>query len=421
MSFTLFTPQSENDRPQVRTITVAEGISCSFIHLSVLLTTVVCATLLRGNVLSAEDLVQFDAHHYRSIARSGYEGFLVAFFPLFPLIWKVTGLGVLGISMVNAVTYYASLIALARSFSVPRDTFLVWLVVPSAFFYLVPYTEAIFFLGSALLLIGVHKDKNWQSIAGILLCSLARPAFSVLIPAIIIVMIASHGVSRRAFERIGSLSAAAIVGIVIVSVIQHEETGAWFGFFTEQRGWGNYLRLPTLPLTSWGGAIPTRLDAVALLFGCVSGILLLRSLLKQKKDGSGSQTARDFSLAYLFGISMLVLLFRGGEVFSLNRFCFATPFILLVINSYLKNPIHVNRNGLWLAGVLMISFFLLFGSFVHIQTFLAYFFICIYLLVFVALPSSIRHRRIILWVWTLLTFCLQAFYFMHYLSGRWVA
>ena len=124
---------------------------------------------------------------------------------------------------------------------------------------------------------------------------------------------------------------SALLGTLLVGLIQYaDHTGRWFEFFGVQKLWGNFLQFPQLPLRFWGGEMIGRLDGTALLFGLSAGLVLLRHLLPGKYAPQ-TQLPKEvvLSLAYLGGISLTVLLFRGGSLFSLNRFVFAVPFIIV--------------------------------------------------------------------------------------------
>ena len=70
---------------------------------------------------SSDKMFRWDAAHYRRIKESGYkfsseEGgdFIFAFFPLFPLAWRLSGLTAVQISLINYLLWITSLIMLTR-------------------------------------------------------------------------------------------------------------------------------------------------------------------------------------------------------------------------------------------------------------------------------------------------------------------
>ena len=149
------------------------------------------------------------------------------------------------------------------------------------FFYL-PYTESIFFACSTLILVGVKQQKLGYILTGLFFCTLARPAFTVFIPALIIVECFSNGSMKQILQRTGIYLLVCGAGIVVVGLVQFNDTGEWFKFFAAQKMWGNELQLPKLPFTSWAGGLIVRLDGTAMLVGLISGILLLFFMIRKK-------------------------------------------------------------------------------------------------------------------------------------------
>src|SRR5579872_300456 len=97
------------------------------------------------SILNQESFLHWDAEHYYWIKNNGYEGFRVAFFPLFPMLWKVTSLSIYGVVLFNALLFLLSFYFLARLFSLPPLHILLYLSIPSFFFFYLPYSESVFF------------------------------------------------------------------------------------------------------------------------------------------------------------------------------------------------------------------------------------------------------------------------------------
>ncbi len=137
-------------------------------------------------LLSTNNFLNWDAEHYYRIKNFGYEGFRVAFFPLFPFVWKLLHLNVIGIIFLNAAVFFIAFYFLIRSLRSNTLEILLYLSIPSFCFFFLPYSEAIFFACSTLFLMGLKKNKISIVWLGLLLCSISRPAFTVFIPALII-------------------------------------------------------------------------------------------------------------------------------------------------------------------------------------------------------------------------------------------
>ena len=165
--------------------------------------------------LSQETIIQWDADWYRSIAFGGYEHFdrqcNTAFFPMFPVIWKVLHLSPFGISIFNAMLYAAVIAWLAYSLNLIWKIYFFALALPSMVFFYLPFSESTFFLFSTLLLIGFSKQDLKFILVGALGMALTRSAILTFVPVIIFVLIMSQNKESRV--RILSAFAAMLLGV----------------------------------------------------------------------------------------------------------------------------------------------------------------------------------------------------------------
>ncbi len=96
------------------------------------------------------NLTAWDAHFYKFIVDNGYKSPLepahMAFFPLFPFIWKLSHVGVWGICVVNIVLFAIGFSVLSGLFKLNSQNKILWLSIPAIYFTFIPYTEALFFL-----------------------------------------------------------------------------------------------------------------------------------------------------------------------------------------------------------------------------------------------------------------------------------
>ena len=364
--------------------------------------------------------LNWDAQHYFAIQKNGYQGFLVAFFPLFPMIWKSIGGDVLGIVFLNVLLYLVSFYFLCKKLKLSRLELLLYLSIPSSIFFILPYSESVFFASSTLLIVGVKKEKMLLVLIGIFLCTLARPSFTVLIPALMIMELVGSVKDWKILRRLFLYVFVSLLGILVVSFIQYVETGRWFEFFKVQQGWGNHLQIPMLPFTTWGGNMIVRLDGIALIFGLLSGAFLLVYILNLKVFKlSVLPKEIILSLAYVGGITLMVLIFRGGSLFSLNRFVFATPFILIVINYFLGLDFFLSIKQLFVIFLLIVLYWLLFGSYVHIQAFLKYFLVSFYVIAFFLIKSmNVQLSKFSFIVLIILNFTFQLVFLTHFLMTK---
>ncbi len=204
-------------------------------------------------ILASANFLNWDAEHYSWIKDNGYEGFRVAFFPLFPFFWKLLNVSPPLISIINASIFFISFYILAKQFKPSVPELILLLSIPGCMFFYLPYTESIFFACSTLILVGVKQQKLGYILTGLFFCTLARPAFTVFIPALIIVECFSNGSMKQILQRTGIYLLVCGAGIVVVGFVQFNDTGEWFKFFAAQKMWGNELQLPKLAFTSWAG------------------------------------------------------------------------------------------------------------------------------------------------------------------------
>src|SRR4029077_5038416 len=119
-------------------------------------------------------------------------------------------------------------------------------------------------------------------------------------------------------------------------------------------------------------------------------IALIAFVLKNKFSGEAiKQEPVMFSALYLAGICGLILFIRGGNMFSLNRFVFATPFFLIAFVALLRQTWRL-REAL-IAFFLMNAFWLLFGSYVSIIVFLSYVAVSFFIVMFFLIAHPARY------------------------------
>lgn len=373
-------------------------------------------------LLDSSHFINWDAGYYFRIKNNGYEGFNVAFFPLFPMIWIGLSFSIIGIVFFNAILFLTSFYILIRVLKTTTWETILYLSIPSFIFFYLPYTESIFFASSTLLFFGLKDRKKYLVATGLLLCTLSRPAFTVFIPAIIITELLCETINAKLFLRLGLYLAVTLVGLLIVGIIQYQYTGKWFEFFIAQNHWENKLQIPKFPLTSYASGLIVRLDGAAMLVGTIATIILSLLIFKLKsfKDII-IQKEVVFSLCYLAGITFIVLIFRGGNLFSLNRFVFAVPFIIVVADFYFKRKISFSKKQLMFIFLIIFSFWLFFGSYGHIQTLLKFFLLSVYLFLIATIKSDNKYiNRISIGLLIFTNLIFQIIFFIRFLNVGWV-
>lgn len=129
-----------------------------------------------------------------------------------------------------------------------------------------------------------------------------------------------------------------------------------------------------------------------------------------------------FSLLYIAGISFAVVIFRGGSLFSLNRFVFATAFFFVLLNSFISQTFTVDYLKFVFITVFLLLFGLLLGTYQNNFLFFIYLGLTAYLTSYTLLKAeNMLIRSVSFWLMLLANAVLQNYFYFRFLSGGWVA
>ena len=311
------------------------------------------------NAPFANTLIAGDAGWYESIRNFGYVPNAtgqsnLAFFPLFPYLWRVLRLGSVGISVCNGGIFLLGSVWLARTFGLRRYQMLLLLSVPTVFFCFMPYTEALFFFFGAILLRGLHRRQLGLTVLGLLGCCLTRSAASLFVPAFVVAEVlacTTRADVPRLLARLGAGLAAIAAALALVMYLHYLATGNPFIFFDTQQYWGHRLYWPLPRLLHSGGGTPMLgPDLLALLVGALA--LLVALLLGgrwlrgwwQVVPPAMPSRAVTFSLTYCTGILLVILLFYyNGDISNISRYMLATPFFWVLVAQLAQWPLPGRR------------------------------------------------------------------------------
>ena len=281
--------------------------------------------------------------------KTGEEGLRnYAFFPLFPLIWKATGLNGLGISIFNWVVFCLGMIFICLIFKdrIKDWMFLLVLLIPMLSVFMIPYTESLFFFCISLGLYGIVKQKYSLYFTGFFLASAVRSSsallFAVFLCAEIIRYLYSGNIRQSAVNFIKNLLPV-ISGVAVVIIIQMiNGSPRWFFFVEAQKFWGKYLSLPSLPFTDWSeeGKCVTTPFLIMYFVPCVA--VIFREFFtawksKDKKPMTLWQYVRLLCVLYLTGNVFIAVLTQHGSLNSLARYMLCTPFFVFLLLDTAKN------------------------------------------------------------------------------------
>ncbi|MFD2719374.1 hypothetical protein ACFST9_11660 [Hymenobacter monticola] len=289
------------------------------------------------------NVARWDVQWYTLIRDGGYTysdtGMSpTAFFPLFPYVWRWTHLNNLHMGMLNYGLFVVAFGCLAQQLRLPARWTLLLLSTPVLLFMVIPYTEALFFVFSTLLVLGLHRQRMSWWLLGLLGAGLTRSASTLFLPALLFMALlwaAQPGQARRAalWGGLGLLANGLSIGVV--AFIQWYQVGEPFAFVKAQAFWGRHLRWPEFPLNTPSGINVLWLDALALWTGvmaiCACCWLALRWLQRNKRPLPAVPPVVVFALGYCVSVTLYLLSYQGGSIWNFARYVLATPFFVVLV------------------------------------------------------------------------------------------
>lgn len=309
--------------------------------------------------LSAEsdNFLRWDASIYYNISKrmyiseeAHYGNVRAAFFPMFPLVWKITHLSPRLISLLNYLIFIFS-ISLLVTYLLPNGEYLKWtsyillITLPTSVIFMIPYSESLFLLFMTIASIGIIKKKYLLYFIGIVLLSMVRPATLFLLLAIVSTEIFEHINKRKTplLKNILLKSIPFFIGYSIVFLIQKVSSGSWTAFLDAQKYWsGGIQKIGVISDWSVEGfglnvfsiffvAIPALIYIVYL----ASKLLLKRSIQLNLNDSTSYLLL--VSLFYLAGIFLFTMITSGGNLHSFFRFTMCSPCFYIAILIVIAN------------------------------------------------------------------------------------
>jgi len=214
------------------------------------------------NVFTAWE--RFDALWFLRIAQGGYrlgDG-SAAFFPLYPLVTRglsfvLGGHPLAAATVVSNAAFCGGLIVTyllttsELSERAARNTILLMCLFPTAHFFLMPYSESLFFLLSVTAFWGARRGRWVVAGAAGALAALTRSVGFVLAPALLIEAIQQRNEGRgRAWP--GVLAAGAtLCGLLAYLAYWGIRAGEWLAPVTRQANWQREFSWPLVTL--WNG------------------------------------------------------------------------------------------------------------------------------------------------------------------------
>jgi len=259
-----------------------------------------------------------------------------AFFPLFPFLWKTTGLSPRGVSALNYFIFILSM-ALLFTYLKPktpiknkskRPFFIALITLPTTVIYHIPYSESLFMLCMTIVVIGILKDKYGLFFFGALLLAMVRPA-TVFVLISLLAIEAFRFLSNRetnAFIKNSIFRGSPfVIGYLLVFFIQWTTSGSWTSFFDAHLLWASGIPENTV-ITDWS-VEGYGMNVFSIFFIAIPACVMSGKIIWENRRIKMDK--RDYlllsSLLYISGILIFTILTSNGNIHSFFRFIMASP------------------------------------------------------------------------------------------------
>ncbi|MCW3084697.1 MAG: hypothetical protein JWP12_2063 [Bacteroidetes bacterium] len=315
--------------------------------------------------ISDQTLNTMDAAHYVTIRDHLYTAtpeiedsqFNAAFFPLFPLVWKLFFLPARGVIFLNFLLYVISAMILAFIFC--KNSFinalLVTFTLPTLTVFLVPYSEAVFMLSISITLLGWKQKNKYIYMGGLLAASMTRPVFLLMIAAIIATeafYFARDKAYKINYKHVLISVLTLLSGTFIVALFQQlYHHGSLLTFIEAQKHWGTYFRIPSKIIDGSFESLGMNIFALVFCFFFGAAVLVPKFLPKAQKETDPFDYWYYFSWIYLLIATLFVLLLQGGSLHSLYRYTLCTPFFYIIVFQQFRSGFKLSQLELiWIFG-----------------------------------------------------------------------
>ncbi|MES2702766.1 MAG: hypothetical protein V4649_09015 [Bacteroidota bacterium] len=310
---------------------------------------------LSNHVPDAVTLKQWDAPIYQNAARLGYyyhdeKDNNMGIFILFPWVWRLLHVGILGICISNIIFFSAAFTIITRIYPVPSREKLLWLTTPLLYFMWVPYTEALFCLLIAILFYGMVRHNKPVIVTSLIVVSLCRPTTAFLTPALLVAALLSSskqniGQSLKKYLLLYALPT--LIGTAIFVLYQYSVSHVWFPYYKGQAKYlGHVFSLPTFPFSScYGGQRIKWIGGLAMVPCTIAIVVLARKALKWlRKDTVYPDEVWLLTLGYLPLVMGVMVFFSPTwgtlttNLISIHRYVFCSPFFFVFLYHMVSKP-----------------------------------------------------------------------------------
>lgn len=397
--------------------------------------------------LKKENIYHWDARMYRSIAVDGYAApENQAFFPLFPLLFKLTNFS-LSIIAINFLLFFFALLYLFRQLLPNGKTWLLLLFIasPTVFVFFLPYPEALFFFCFTIAIAGFLRGNIVLVYVGLILAACTKPIVTIVILSFLSVELIRYLQTKNSKNTIANLLvfiAPILIGTGIAAYIQYTYTGSFFSFIKVQGTvWQHTLRVPT-KIADWSeeghimNVFTILFVAIPSLWYCIAtfsdtlkkqGFFFTSSSLLRADIIEKTAYINLLSAAYVSGSFLFILFFQGGSLNGTFRYIMCTPFFYIL----LINAVNSVQSGQWpvkktLRNVLWLTFIFVVWIAVHKRRLpriddLSYLILFCSILLFLY-HNKMAHRWFYIAIGALVLFGLvyQTYLFQSFTANSWI-
>lgn len=307
--------------------------------------------------ISENNAYNWDAAYYLTIRNKLYGDIdphfsdRYAFFPFFPMVWKLSGINTHHIIWLNYMFFGLAMIILTQLLTKdkPYDIlfFTLALLIPSAIIFYLPYAESLFVLTMVIAIWGLYRGNYWIYFIGMLCFGMTRPAVMVVMFAFIgadVVYFFRHRNIKHFVRQSALTIAPVLLGCLLVIVIQYFYSDSWTAYFDTDDLWhkesGFLNRIRDWSVEGYG------MNSFSIFFlafpALISSIVwAVSSLLKKQKSETvslfgGEQTyIKEYlfhvSVLFIAGILLYLALTSGNTLNGFFRYTMAVPFFYIVL------------------------------------------------------------------------------------------
>ncbi len=344
--------------------------------------------------LTDKNLYRWDGTLYKTIMDSSYvsnENYnneRYAFYPLFPVVWKLSCIDGSFIFVFCYVLFIVSIILLSSYLDEANEnskfTFAIALIVPPAMVFYLPYAECVFMLTFALAVVGLFKQKYGLFFLGAFLFTLTRPASLIFVFALLAIDFRNLIQHKQLWFFIKDLFLKTLPfgsGFSVVTVVQFYYSHSWTAYSDALLFWptesGCFNKIEDWSIQGFG------MTAFAIFFLAIPSLIycIAWGLKAFKKSELGkpislfsgnSEVIKDYlfnaCVAFTAGNLVYTFLTAGGCLNGFYRYTMSVPtfyVILFLFQAKLKDKTIIQKLIAFVLCMIfmMVSFyFIVYGS-----------------------------------------------------------